>query len=197
MHIQADSAPNCLLRPRHLFPPPVHPPPGPLHPDHTGAQGCDLRGWLGSDLRTSQAQGLVDGNDGNRSWTQREYPHALEAMDTGRIGFNFTPGDARRRCSGARLGAGPASGTLSMRRDAVVRRCPADTARIAAIGTALIGQIQRMNQAAEAMEEGTAVIVAQGAEAARAQHGFTQRPCPPTFVPEVADWFSANVPETL
>lgn len=84
-----------------------------------------------------------------------------------------------------------------MRRDAVVRRCPADTARIAAIGTALIGQIQRMNQAAEAMEEGTAVIVAQGAEAARAQHGFTQRPCPPTFVPEVADWFSANVPETL
>ena len=34
----------------------------------------------------------MNGNDGNRSWTQREYPHALEAMDTGRIGFNFTPG---------------------------------------------------------------------------------------------------------
>ncbi|MGB4925141.1 MAG: nitronate monooxygenase, partial [Giesbergeria sp.] len=70
-------------------------------------------------------------------------------------------------------------------------------ARIAASGAPLICQIQRLEQAAQALEAGAQVLVAQGAEAGgHGMNGLNGRSTL-TLVPELADWLAGHAPETL
>ena len=70
-------------------------------------------------------------------------------------------------------------------------------ARIAASGAALICQIQRMEQAPQAVEAGATVIVAQGAEAGGHGMNALNGRATMTFVPELADWLAMHAPDTL
>ena len=70
-------------------------------------------------------------------------------------------------------------------------------ARIAASGAALICQIQRMEQAPQALEAGATAIVAQGAEAGGHGMNALNGRATMTFVPELADWLAAHSPDTL
>jgi nitronate monooxygenase len=70
-------------------------------------------------------------------------------------------------------------------------------ARIAEAGVQLICQVQRLEQVAQAIEAGAAVIVAQGGEAGG--HGANAREGRSTFtlVPEIADYLATHSPNTL
>lgn len=154
-------------------------------------------GALAAACARAGALGLVGGGYGDLAWTQREYTLALQAADTGRIGCGFItwrldqdasaldwvldlPAEHRPRAIMLSFG--------DARRYA---------ARIAARGAALICQIQRMGQAAEAVEAGAAVLVAQGAEAGGHSMDSLNGRATFTFVPELADWLAAHAPDTL
>ncbi len=154
-------------------------------------------GALAAACARAGALGLVGGGYGELAWTQREYRLALQAMDSQRIGIGFItwkldedasaldwvldrPAEERPRA--VMLSFGDA------RRYA---------ARIAASGAPLICQIQRLEQAAQALEAGAQVLVAQGAEAGgHGMNGLDGRSTL-TLVPELADWLAGHAPETL
>ena len=154
-------------------------------------------GALAAACARAGALGLVGGGYGDLAWTQREYRLALQAVDSQRIGIGFItwkldedasaldwvldlPAEERPRA--VMLSFGDA------RRYA---------ARIAASGAPLICQIQRLEQAAQALEAGAQVLVAQGAEAGgHGMNGLNGRSTL-TLVPELADWLAGHAPETL
>ena len=154
-------------------------------------------GALAAACARAGALGLVGGGYGDLAWTQREYRLALQAVDSQRIGIGFItwkldedasaldwvldrPAEERPRA--VMLSFGDA------RRYA---------ARIAASGAPLICQIQRLEQAAQALEAGAQVLVAQGAEAGgHGMNGLDGRSTL-TLVPELADWLAGHAPETL
>ncbi|WP_236748690.1 NAD(P)H-dependent flavin oxidoreductase [Acidovorax carolinensis] len=154
-------------------------------------------GALASACARAGALGLVGGGYGDLAWTQREYTLALQAAETGRIGCGFITWKLDEDASALDwvLDHAPEH------RPRAVMLSFGDArrygARIAASGAALICQIQRMEQAPQAVEAGATVIVAQGAEAGghgmNALHGRATM----TFVPELADWLSAHAPDTL
>lgn len=154
-------------------------------------------GVLAAACARAGALGLVGGGYGDLAWTQREYTLALQAASTGRIGCGFItwkldedasaldwvldqPAEHRPRTIMLSFG--------DARRYA---------ARIAASGAALICQIQRMDQAPDAVEAGASVIVAQGAEAGGHSMDSLNGRATLTFVPELADWLAAHAPDTL
>jgi nitronate monooxygenase len=154
-------------------------------------------GALAAACARAGALGLVGGGYGDLDWTQREYRLALQAAASQRIGIGFItwkldedasaldwvldlPAEERPRA--VMLSFGDA------RRYA---------ARIAASGARLICQIQRLEQAKQALEAGAQVLVAQGAEAGgHGMNGLDGRSTL-TLVPELADWLASKAPETL
>lgn len=154
-------------------------------------------GALAAACARAGALGLVGGGYGDLDWTQREYRLALQAAANQRIGIGFItwkldedasaldwvldlPAEERPRA--VMLSFGDA------RRYA---------ARIAASGAPLICQIQRLEQAKQALEAGAQVLVAQGAEAGgHGMNGLDGRSTL-TLVPELADWLASKAPETL
>ena len=154
-------------------------------------------GALAAACARAGALGLVGGGYGDLDWTQREYRLALQAAASQRIGIGFItwkldedasaldwvldlPAEERPRA--VMLSFGDA------RRYA---------ARIAASGAPLICQIQRLEQAKQALEAGAQVLVAQGAEAGgHGMKGLDGRSTL-TLVPELADWLASKAPETL
>ena len=154
-------------------------------------------GALAAACARAGALGLVGGGYGDLDWTQREYRLALQAAASQRIGIGFItwkldedasaldwvldlPAEERPRA--VMLSFGDA------RRYA---------ARIAASGAPLICQIQRLEQAKQALEAGAQVLVAQGAEAGgHGMNGLDGRSTL-TLVPELADWLASKAPETL
>ena len=154
-------------------------------------------GALAAACARAGALGVVGGGYGDLDWTQREYRLALQAAASQRIGIGFItwkldedasaldwvldlPAEERPRA--VMLSFGDA------RRYA---------ARIAASGAPLICQIQRLEQAKQALEAGAQVLVAQGAEAGgHGMNGLNGRSTL-TLVPELADWLAGHAPETL
>lgn len=154
-------------------------------------------GALAAASARAGALGLVGGGYGELAWTQREYTLALQAAHTQRIGIGFITWKLDEDAS-----------ALDWVLDRPVAERPRAVmlsfgnprpyaARIAAAGVPLICQIQRVEQAAQAIEAGAHVIVAQGAEAGG--HGMNALNGRATFtlVPELADWLAAHAPQTL
>lgn len=154
-------------------------------------------GALAAACARAGALGLVGGGYGDLAWTQREYRLALEAVDTGRIGCGFITWKLDEDASALDwvLDLPPEHRPRAVMLSFGDARRYA--ARISAGGAALICQIQRMDQAAEAVEAGAAVLVAQGAEAGGHSMDSLNGRATLTFVPELADWLAANAPETL
>jgi nitronate monooxygenase len=155
-------------------------------------------GALAAACAQAGALGLVGGGYGDLAWTQREYTlaHALLEDDA---------------ASHARLGCGFITWKLDENAEAldwVLTQKPCAimlsfgdprpyAARIHAAGAQLICQVQRLDQVAQAIEAGAAVIVAQGGEAGG--HGANALEGRSTFtlVPEMADYLAAHSPNTL
>jgi len=139
----------------------------------------------------------VGGGYGDLAWTQREYRLALQAVDSQRIGIGFITWKLDEDASALDwvldlpLEERPRAVMLSF---GDARRY---AARIAASGAPLICQIQRLEQAAQALEAGAQVLVAQGAEAGgHGMNGLNGRSTL-TLVPGLADWLAGHAPETL
>lgn len=154
-------------------------------------------GALAAACARAGALGLVGGGYGELAWTQREYRLALKAMDSQRIGIGFITWKLDEDASALDwvldlpLEERPRAVMLSF---GDARRY---AARIAASGAPLICQIQRLEQAAQALEAGAQVLVAQGAEAGgHGMNGLNGRSTL-TLVPELADWLAGHAPETL
>ena len=154
-------------------------------------------GALAAACARAGALGLVGGGYGDLAWTQREYRLALQAVDSQRIGIGFITWKLDEDASALDwvldlpLEERPRAVMLSF---GDARRY---AARIAASGAPLICQIQRLEQAAQALEAGAQVLVAQGAEAGgHGMNGLDGRSTL-TLVPELADWLAGHAPETL
>lgn len=146
----------------------------------------------------SRCARLGGGGYGDLAWTQREYAlaHALLKDDA---------------ASHARLGCGFITWKLDENAEAldwVLTQKPCAimlsfgdprpyAARVQAAGAQLICQVQRLDQVAQAIEAGAAVIVAQGGEAGG--HGANALEGRSTFtlVPEIADYLATHSPNTL
>ncbi len=154
-------------------------------------------GALASACARAGALGLVGGGYGDLAWTQREYTLALQAAETGRIGCGFITWKLDEDASALDwvLDHAPEHRPRAVMLSFGDARRYA--ARIAASGAALICQIQRMDQAPQAVEAGATVIVAQGAEAGGHGMNALNGRATMTFVPELADWLAAHAPDTL
>lgn len=154
-------------------------------------------GALAAACARAGALGLVGGGYGDLAWTQREYTLALAAADTRRIGVGFITWKLDEDASALDwvLDLPPEQRPRAvMLSFGDARRY---SARIAAAGATLICQIQRLEQAAEALEAGADVVVAQGAEAGGHGMDALNGRATLTLVPELADWLAAHAPQTL
>ncbi len=154
-------------------------------------------GALASACARAGALGLVGGGYGDLAWTQREYTLALQASHTNRIGCGFITWKLDEDASALDwvLDHAPEHRPRAVMLSFGDARRYA--ARIAASGAALICQIQRMEQAPQALEAGATAIVAQGAEAGGHGMNALNGRATMTFVPELADWLAAHSPDTL
>lgn len=154
-------------------------------------------GALAAACARAGALGLVGGGYGDLVWTQREYTLAMEAADTGRIGVGFITWKLDEDSSALDW----VLGLPAKQRPRAVMLSFGDARRygkrIAASGVPLICQIQRLEQAHDALDAGAHVLVAQGAEAGG--HGMNALDGRATFtlVPELADWLAVHSPQTL
>ncbi|MBX3654926.1 MAG: nitronate monooxygenase [Ramlibacter sp.] len=150
-------------------------------------------GALAAACAQAGALGLVGGGYGDLAWTQREYTLALPAATTGRIGCGFITWKLDEDAS--------ALDWVLQHRPRAVMLSFGDprpyASRIAAAGSSLICQIQRLEQAAQAVEAGADVIVAQGGEAGGHGMDALNARAVITLVPELADWLARHAPETL
>lgn len=154
-------------------------------------------GALAAACAQAGALGLVGGGYGDLAWTQREYALALGAAGTGRIGVGFITWKLDEDASALHW----VLDQPAAHRPRAVMLSFGDprphAARIAAAGAALVCQIQRIEQAPQALEAGAQVLVAQGGEAGgHGMDGLNGR-ATMTLVPELADWLAANAPGTL
>ncbi|MFC5520282.1 NAD(P)H-dependent flavin oxidoreductase [Polaromonas jejuensis] len=158
-------------------------------------------GALAAACAQAGTLGLVGGGYGDLAWTQAQYNLALQGTST----------DGSR----ARLGCGFITWKLDEDASALdwVLAHPATekphaimlsfgdprpyAARIAAVGAALICQVQRMEQVPQAIEAGARIIVAQGGEAGGHGMNALNGRATITFVPELADWLTVHAPDVL
>lgn len=155
-------------------------------------------GALAAAVAHGGGLGLVGAGYGDWDWTQREVRLALQAgAPHQRLGVGFITWKLDEDASAL-------DWVLDLppdQRPTTVMLSFGDArqyaARIAASGARLICQIQRLEQAPEALEAGADVLVAQGAEAGG--HGMNALNGRATFtlVPELADWLAVNAPDTL
>ncbi|MFM9880538.1 MAG: NAD(P)H-dependent flavin oxidoreductase [Burkholderiaceae bacterium] len=158
-------------------------------------------GALAAACAQAGALGLVGGGYGDLAWTQREYALALQAAQASgsleRIGIGFITWKLDEDASALDwvLDLPPAQ------RPRAVMLSFGDARRygprILAAGAALICQIQRVEQVAQAVEAGASVIAAQGGEAGGHGMNSLNSRAVITLVPELADWLAAHAPHTL
>ncbi|WP_299763697.1 nitronate monooxygenase family protein [Ramlibacter sp.] len=150
-------------------------------------------GALAAASARAGALGLVGGGYGELAWTQREYALALQQGPRERIGCGFITWKLDEDASALdwALEHRPVAVMLSFGDPRTY------AGRIARSGAALICQVQRLEQVAQAVEAGATVIVAQGGEAGgHGMNGLNSR-ATITLVPEIADWLAARSPGTL
>lgn len=155
------------------------------HPVLSAPMGFVAGGKLAAAVSHAGGLGLIGGGYGDAEWLEREFAAAGNA----RVGCGFiTWSLAQKPELLARvLEKRPAALMLSFGTPAPF----ADT--IKAAGVPLICQVQSMASAREAIEAGADIIVAQGGEAGG--HSGSRAMLP--LVCEVADFLSANAPDTL
>ncbi|MGY8904803.1 MAG: NAD(P)H-dependent flavin oxidoreductase [Burkholderiales bacterium] len=156
-------------------------------------------GALAAACAQAGALGLVGGGYGELAWTQREYTlavHLARQSDAlARIGIGFITWKLDEDASALDwVLAQPQPPRAVMLSFGDARRY---APRIAAAGAALICQIQRVEQAAQAIEAGAGVLAAQGGEAGGHGMNSLNSRATMTLVPELADWLAANAPDTL
>lgn len=150
-------------------------------------------GALAAATAHAGALGLVGGGYADLAWTQREYGLALAHGPRERIGCGFITWKLDQDASAL-------DWVLEQRPVAVMLSFgdPRPYAeRIARSGAALVCQVQRVDQVAQAVEAGAAVIVAQGGEAGGHGMNALNGRATITLVPELADWLAARAPDTL
>lgn len=156
-------------------------------------------GALAAACAQAGALGLVGGGYGELAWTQREYALAMQlAIATqcqARIGIGFITWKLDQNASALDwVLAQPQPPRAVMLSFGDARRY---APRILATGAALICQIQRVEQAAQALEAGATVLAAQGGEAGGHGMNSLNSRATITLVPELADWLAAHAPATL
>jgi len=156
-------------------------------------------GALAAACAQAGALGLVGGGYGELAWTQREYTLAQQlAQQSGypaRIGIGFITWKLDEDASALDwVLAQPQPPRAVMLSFGDARRY---APRILAAGAALICQIQRVEQAAQAIEAGANVLAAQGGEAGGHGMNSLNSRATLTLVPELADWLAAHAPQTL
>ena len=143
-------------------------------------------GALAAACARAGALGLVGGGYGDLAWTQREYRLALQAVDSQRIGIGFITWKLDEDAS-----------ALDWVLDLPLEERPRAVMLYSRWLRLNLAQIQRLEQAAQALEAGAQVLVAQGAEAGgHGMNGLNGRSTL-TLVPELADWLAGHAPETL
>ena len=150
-------------------------------------------GALAAACAHAGALGLVGGGYGELEWTRRQYGLAQAAQDTGRIGCGFIVWKLDQDASAL-------DWVLEQRPRAIMLSFgdPRPYAkRIAAAGTDLLFQVQRIGQVPMALEAGASIIVAQGGEAGGHGMNALNSRATITLVPELADWLAAHSPQTL
>ncbi len=186
------------------------------HPIVLAPMALAAGGALAAACARAGALGLVGGGYGELAWTQREYQLALQ--HTAPASPSSTPTNtahADTLALRARLGIGFITWRLDEDASALdwVLDHPADArphavmlsfgdprpyaGRIAAAGAHLICQVQRLEQAAQALEAGARIIVAQGGEAGGHGMNALNGRATMTLVPELADWLAQHAPNTL
>lgn len=154
-------------------------------------------GALAAACAQAGALGLVGGGYADLPWLQREYPLALTAADTGRIGCGFVTWALDQDASALDWLLDHAPAHLPRALMLSFGDPRPYGARLARAGIPLICQIQRLDQAPLALEAGATTLVAQGIEAGG--HGMNALNGRSTlvFVPELADWLAAHAPGTV
>ena len=166
-------------------------------------------GALAAACARAGALGLVGGGYGELAWTQKQYALAHQLVEAD------PASPVMRDTVRSRLGVGFITWKLdedasaldwvldqpAARRPAAVMLSFGDASayspRIIAAGARLVCQIQRLDQAQQAIDAGAHVIAAQGAEAGGHGMNALNGRATMTLVPELADWLAAHSPDTL
>ena len=143
-------------------------------------------GRLAAAVTSAGGLGLIGGGYGDKEWLQREFDHAAGT----KVGCGFITWRLAKKPEllDQTLARQPAAIMLSF------GDLHSFADRVRAAGVPLIAQVQTVDQAAQALDAGTDIIVAQGGEAGG--HGMAARSSF-TLVPEVADLAAERRPEAL
>ena len=143
-------------------------------------------GRLAAAVTSAGGLGLIGGGYGDKEWLQREFDHATGT----KVGCGFITWSLAKKPEllDQTLARQPAAIMLSF------GDLHSFADRVRAAGVPLIAQVQTVDQAAQALDAGTDIIVAQGGEAGG--HGMAARSSF-TLVPEVADLAAERRPEAL
>jgi nitronate monooxygenase len=156
------------------------------HPIVSAPMALVSGGRLAAAVTSSGGLGLIGGGYGDSEWVAREFSLAGGT----RVGCGFITWSLARN-------PGLLDETLE-RRPATIMLSFGDlhpfAERIHAAGVPLIAQIQTLDHARQALDDGAQILVAQGSEAGG--HGMTVRSTF-TLVPEVVDLAAVRVPEAL
>jgi nitronate monooxygenase len=143
-------------------------------------------GRLAAAVTSAGGLGMIGGGYGDKAWLQREFDHAAGA----KVGCGFI--------TWSMAGKPELLDQTLDRRPAAIMLSFGDLQpfadRVRAAGVPLIAQVQTVDQAAQALDAGADIIVAQGGEAGG--HGMAARSSF-TLVPEVADRVAERRPEAL
>ncbi|GBG39016.1 NAD(P)H-dependent flavin oxidoreductase [Mycobacterium montefiorense] len=156
------------------------------HPILLAPMAMASGGRLAAAVASGGGLGLIGGGYGNADWLRSEFGEAGGA----KVGCGFITWSLAREPELLEqvLDRQPAAIMLSF---GDIRPF---AERIHAAGVPLIAQVQKLDQARQALDVGAEIIVAQGGEAGG--HGMTVRSTF-TLVPEVVDLVVAGSPETL
>jgi nitronate monooxygenase len=156
------------------------------HPIISAPMAMASGGRLAAAVTAAGGLGLIGGGYGDIDWLRSEFDHA----------------------EGAKVGCGFITWSLAQKPellDEALERQPAAimlsfgdlqpfAEQVRAAGVPLIAQVQNLEHARQALDNGADVVVAQGGEAGG--HGMTVRSTF-TLVPDVVDLVAARSPETL
>ena len=141
-------------------------------------------GRLAAAVTSAGGLGLIGGGYGDKEWLQREFDHAAGT----KVGCGFITWSLAKKPEllDQTLARQPAAIMLSF------GDLHSFADRVRAAGVPLIAQVQTVDQAAQAFDAGTDIIVAQGGKAGG--HGMAARSSF-TLVPEVADLAAERRPK--
>lgn len=155
------------------------------HPIVSAPMAFAAGGALAAAVSRAGGLGLIGGGYGDPMWLAEQF----DAAGGDRVGVGFITWSLRNSPSllAAVLKRQPAAVMLSFGDPRPF------ASEVRGSGAALICQCQNMKQAADAVEAGADIVVAQGAEAGG--HGALRGTL--TLVPEVADFLAARTPDTM